>query len=383
MNTKPKVLVMGAGLVGLPIAKDLAKDKTFEVSIADLNHDRLKLANSFNISTFHHDLRHFNPADDWCSGFDYYINAVPGAMGFEVLNKLIQKGKPIVDIAFYPENPLALNESALKYGSCVICDMGVAPGMSHLLSGYASAQLDKTNNILIYVGGLPSERTQPWEYKAVFSPADVIEEYTRPARLIAYGRIVEKPALSDLEQLHFEGIGTLEAFNSDGLRSLITTLKADFMAEKTLRYPGHAAKVKLLRDSGFLNDKPLEDDPSGQSPLSFTQQILFKNWQLEAGEADFTVMRIIVEGIHSQEGRMRYTYELFDQYDSESETHSMARTTGYAATAALRLIHTGLWNKPGIHFPETIGQSEEAVRFMLEELSLRGIFYEENIQSLT
>lgn len=382
MRAKPKVLVMGAGLVGLPIAKDLAKDNAFEVSIADINQDRLLLAKSFNINAFHHDLTQFNPTDTWCSGFDYYINAVPGAMGFEVLNKLIQQGKPIVDIAFYPENPLALNESALKYGSCVICDMGVAPGMSHLLSGYASAQLDKTNSILIYVGGLPSERTQPWEYKAVFSPADVIEEYTRPARLIEYGRLVEKPALTDLEQLHFEGIGTLEAFNSDGLRSLITTLKADFMAEKTLRYPGHAAKVKLLRDSGFLSDKPFENDPSGRSPLIITQQILFKNWLLQAGEADFTVMRIIVEGIHAQKGPMRFTYELFDQYDPESETHSMARTTGYAATSALRLIQKGLWNKPGIHFPETIGQSEEAVRFMLEELSLRGIFYEENIQSL-
>lgn len=382
MNQQKSVLVLGAGLVGLPIARDLVKNKEFKVSIADLSQERLALAEDCGIQTLNRNLKDFDPTEDWCNQHDYYVNAVPGSIGYSALEKLISLGKPIVDIAFYPENPLVLNDLALQSGSCVICDMGVAPGMSHLLSGYASSQLDKTTSILIYVGGLPAVRTQPWEYKAVFSPADVIEEYTRPARLIEYGRMVEKPALSDIEQLQFEGIGTLEAFNSDGLRSLITTLKADFMAEKTLRYPGHAEKVKLLRDSGFLDDNALNNKSGSLSPLKFTQQILFKNWQLQAGEVDFTVMRIQVEGFHAKKGKLRYTYELFDQYDTETETHSMARTTGYAATAALRLIDAGLHTKPGIHFPEEVGHDEAAVKYMLERLAERSVYYEESIQEL-
>jgi len=200
--------------------------------------------------------------------------------------------------------------------------------------------------------------------------------------LIEFGKLIEKPALSDIETLYFEGIGTLEAFNSDGLRSLVSTMKADFMAEKTLRYPGHADKIKLLRDSGFLSDQPIKSEDYSESPLSITKKILFKEWQLQPGEIDYTIMRIIVEGKTLKSTEKRFTFELFDQYDSESETHSMARTTGYAATAALRLINSGLFTKPGIHFPEIIGQNENAVRFILEKLQERNIYFEELIQIL-
>ncbi len=382
MQTNKSILVLGAGLVGLPIAKDLAVNNEFAVSVADIDTERLQLAEGFGITPIAQNLKKLVVTDSWVQNFDFYVNAVPGAIGFELLGKLIQLGKPIVDIAFFPEDPTILNESAIRNGSCVICDMGVAPGMSHLLTGYAGSKLEEINNILIYVGGLPAERKQPWEYKAVFSPADVIEEYTRPARLIEFGKLIEKPALSDIETLYFEGIGTLEAFNSDGLRSLVSTMKADFMAEKTLRYPGHADKIKLLRDSGFLSDQPIKSEDYSESPLSITKKILFKEWQLQPGEIDYTIMRIIVEGKTLKSTEKRFTFELFDQYDSESETHSMARTTGYAATAALRLIDSGLYTKPGIHFPEIIGKNENAVKFIIEKLQERNIYFEELIQNL-
>ena len=382
MQTNKSVLVLGAGLVGLPMAKDLAANNEFSVSIVDINAERLNQAKEFSLNPIKQDLKNLDVADNWIQNFDYYVNAVPGAIGFELLGKLIQLGKPIVDIAFYPEDPTILNESAIRNGSCVICDMGVAPGMSHLLTGYAGSKLEEINSILIYVGGLPAERKQPWEYKAVFSPADVIEEYTRPARLIEFGKLIEKPALSDIETIYFEGIGTLEAFNSDGLRSLVSTMKADFMAEKTLRYPGHAEKIKLLRDSGFLSDQPIKSEDYSESPLSLTKKILFKEWQLQPGEIDYTIMRIIVEGKTSEFTKKRFTFELFDQYDSETETHSMARTTGYAATAALRLIYSGLYTKPGIHFPEIIGKNENAVKLIIEKLQERNIYFEELIQDL-
>ena len=381
MKEQKKVLVLGAGLVGLPIARDLAFEQEFDVTISDRDSQRLDVAESFGLKTLKVDL--LGASHEELSDFDYYLNAVPGAIGFKVLEKIISFGKPIVDIAFYAEDPQLLQEKAKKSGSCVICDMGVAPGMSHLLSGYAASKLEKVEKILIYVGGLPVVRTKPWEYKAVFSPSDVIEEYTRPARLIENGKIVVKDALSELELIEFDGVGTLEAFNSDGLRSLLFNLKADYMAEKTLRYPGHAQKIKLLKESGFLNTETQEINNKFFVPLEFTQKLLFDQWKLQAGEADLTLMRILVEGIAANGKKYQHTFELFDQYDFQAQIHSMARTTGYAATAALRLLASGLFNKPGIHLPEQLGSQIELVNFILNKLKDRNIHFEEYSLEIT
>ncbi len=381
MKEQKKVLVLGAGLVGLPIARDLAFEQEFDVTISDRDRQRLDVAESFCLKTLKVDL--LGASHEELSDFDYYLNAVPGAIGFKVLEKIISFGKPIVDIAFYAEDPQLLQEKAKKSGSCVICDMGVAPGMSHLLSGYAASKLEKVEKILIYVGGLPVVRTKPWEYKAVFSPSDVIEEYTRPARLIENGKIVVKDALSELELIEFDGVGTLEAFNSDGLRSLLFNLKADYMAEKTLRYPGHAQKIKLLKESGFLNTETQEINNKFFVPLEFTQKLLFDQWKLQAGEADLTLMRILVEGIAANGKKYQHTFELFDQYDFQAQIHSMARTTGYAATAALRLLASGLFNKPGIHLPEQLGSQIELVNFILNKLKDRNIHFEEYSLEIT
>lgn len=376
MKKRKEVLVMGAGLVGLPIARDLALNGEFEVSLADRDSTRLSNALEFGIKTLETDLLKLNY--NQLGNFDFFVNAVPGAIGFKVLEKIIALGKPIVDIAFYAEDPQLLQEKAQKSGSCVICDMGVAPGMSHLLSGYAASRLEKVTRLVIYVGGLPVIRTKPWEYKAVFSPSDVIEEYTRPARLIENGEIVVKEALSELELIDFEGIGTLEAFNSDGLRSLLFNLKADQMAEKTLRYPGHAKMIGLLKDSGFLSSESLKINNQSIVPLELTQKLLFDQWKLKAGEADLTLMRIEVDGFTADGKNMRHSFELFDQYDVQTQTHSMARTTGYAATAALRLMASGKFSQPGIHLPEQLGRNPEFVKFILSRLNERDIYYEEN-----
>ncbi|MBU1370314.1 MAG: saccharopine dehydrogenase NADP-binding domain-containing protein [Bacteroidetes bacterium] len=381
MSNLNNVLVMGAGLVGLPIARDLVHNNEFDVTIADLDAERLLAAANFGLKTIKTDLLS-NDDEAWFASFDIFVNAVPGSIGFKVLDKVIAYGKPIIDIAFYAEDPQLLQQKAKDSGSCVLCDMGVAPGMSHLLSGYAASKLKKVDRIAIYVGGLPIVRTKPWEYKAVFSPADVIEEYTRPARLIEHGEIVIKEALSDLEMLEFDGIGTLEAFNSDGLRSLLTNLEADEMVEKTLRYPGHAQMISLLKDSGFLNTETVSLKNQNIVPLEMTQKLLFDQWKLNPGEADITVMRVLVEGTHNDGRKLRHSFELFDQYDMQTQTHSMARTTGYAATAALRLIASGQFNTAGIHLPEQIGKQASHVAFIREKLAERAIYFEENIQEI-
>lgn len=370
-----KVLVLGGGLVGRPMALDLHESGGFAVTVADFSDSVIQKLQGEGITTVKADLSDLSRLESLISSFDLFINAVPGRLGFKTLEVLAKSGKPVVDIAFYADDPRQLDETARASGSCIICDMGVAPGMSHLLSGYAASKFSQIDDLRILVGGLPMQRSLPWQYKAVFSPSDVIEEYTRPARLVRDGKIIEKEALSESELIDFEGIGTLEAFNSDGLRTLAYTISAKNMTEKTLRYPGHIDAVILLRDSGFFDTKPIQVSGNQIIPLDITCTLLFEQWKLQPGEADLTVMRTEARG-STPEGKKKYMrWDLLDRYDTQKGIHSMARTTGYAATAALRMIASGLLTKPGIHMPEYIGAKENLVKFMLSDMEKKGIVY--------
>jgi lysine 6-dehydrogenase len=258
-----------------------------------------------------------------------------------------------------------------------VVDCGVSPGLSNLLIGHVHQRLDRTDSILIYVGGLPEIRHWPFEYRAVFSPLDVIAEYTRPARFVENGALVTRTALSDPELIDFPGVGTLEAFNTDGLRTLANTINAPNMKEKTLRYPGHIEKMVFLREAGFFSEDPVEVDGHPVRPVDLTAELLFPQWQMEDGEVDITVLRIIVEGEEQGKTR-RYVYNLVDRYDPSSNTHSMARTTGYTATVAARMLVRGLYDRKGISPPELVGRCDECVEFMLEGLAARGLIIEES-----
>lgn len=376
-----KIIVLGAGLVGKPIALDLANTSNYEVTVADLSQERLDDIVDERINKIQGDLQNKAELNQIISPMDFVVVAVPGFMGFTSLKNCIEAGKDIVDIAFYPEDVFELSELAKQKNVRVISDMGVAPGMSNLLVGFAASKLDKVRTADIYVGGLPKIRTLPWEYKAVFSPSDVIEEYTRPARIVRNGSIVTVPPLTEIEHLEFDTVGTLEAFNSDGLRSLLFTIKADNMREKTLRYPGYAEKIKLLSDNGFFSTDKIKVTDELVSPIDLTSKLLFDQWKLEDTEEDITVMRIMVEGLKSSK-KIRYSFELYDEYDNKTKVHSMARTTGYTATTAVRLLAENKYLTKGISVGEMMGTNESVVNFMLEGLKERGIVYKSEIEYL-
>ena len=368
-----RVIVLGAGLVGSVIARDLHKDDSIAVVAADVNRKRLDyLHETYGLSVIELNLEEEGELEELIKDFDLVIGAVPGFLGFETLRRVIESGKNIVDISFFEEDPFQLNDMAKQRGVTAIIDAGVAPGLSNLIAGHEYASLDEMREFECYVGGLPKERVLPFEYKAPFSPVDVIEEYTRDARMVENNRIVIKPALSDSEILYFPGIGSLEAFNTDGLRTLLKTLKVPFMKEKTLRYPGHIEKIKLLRDAGFLEKKPIRIGGTEITPMEFTSKILIDNWKLKEREEDFTVMRVIVRG--EKQGRIiTRAYELYDEYDSEEKTLSMARTTGFTCSAIARLVLAGTIDQKGIIPPEQIGMSKGAFEQIVEELRKRGV----------
>jgi len=371
------VITLGGGLIGAPMAFDLASDKRFNVTVCDMNNDTLQRisAKCPSISTVAKDLSNPNNVKSLVKKYDLVLNALPGFMGFETAKAIIEAEKDCVCISFYEEDPFLLDEKAKEHDVTMVMDCGIYPGMGSVLIMDQVLKLDSVLSVLTYVGGLPEIREWPSEYKSVFSPTDVIEEYIRPARFVENGINVVRPALSDPEYIFFPKIGTLEAFNTDGLRTLSKTIDAPNLKEKTLRYPGHIEKMAVLKALGFFEkEKRIKIKGMNLSPLEVTEKILFPNWKLKKGEADITIFKSIIEGYKNGK-KVRYIIELFDKYCPDTDIISMARTTGYTATITLRMIAEGIYSYKGISPPEYIGKKPECVKYLLKELKKRGVIW--------
>jgi len=376
-----RITVLGAGRVGAAIARDLVRGGEFEVAVADCSPHALEaLAGTPGLTPMEADLAQERELRRVVEGADLVVGAVPGSMGFVTLKRILEAGKNAVDISFFEEDPFDLDALARAKGVTALVDFGIAPGCSNLIAGYLGSMLDTVERFECLVGGLPVVRSWPFEYKAPFSPADVLEEYTRPARFVEHGEVVVRPALSEPELVDFPGVGTLEAFNTDGLRTLLKTVKAPSLKERTLRYPGHIEKMRVLREMGLFAKEPLRlKDGREVVPLELTSRLLFPLWQLVEGEEDLTVMRVVVEGTKSGT-RVRHDFELLDRYDAETGTLSMARTTGYTCTAGVRLLARGMFREPGIAPPEFVGRASGCYLFVMRELAARGVVFRESVE---
>jgi len=371
-----KVTVLGAGRVGAAMAQDLAAGG-LTVRLVDRDAHRLEDVEArTGLRGERADFSLPTTIARAVADADLVVSAAPGFLGFRTLQTVLEAGKNVVDIAFFPEDPFSLDELARANGVTAIVDCGVAPGLSNLLVGHAVRSLDETTSVAIYVGGLPVDPKPPFEYRAVFSPIDVIEEYTRPARIVSDGHVVTRPALSEVEPIDFPNIGTLEAFNTDGLRTLMQTIDCPRMIEKTLRYPGHAEKMQLLRETGFFSTEPVQVADAEIRPIDLTTRLLFPLWQMEEGEEDMTVLRVVVEGTEGGHPTRRQ-FDMVDRFDRRTGTTSMARTTGYTATMAARLLAERRYERPGITAPETLAKDPAHVGFILDGLRERGIDVQE------
>ena len=369
------VVVLGAGRVGGAMARDLAPD--FRVTVVDKFAAALVPMQAAGLATRAADLASAAAVQEAVADADIVVGSVPGFMGFATAKAVLEAGKTLVDISFFDEDCFLLDDLAKAQGLTAIVDCGVAPGCGNIILGDTARIFDGITRFECLVGGLPVVRRWPFDYKAGFSPADVIEEYTRPARYVKDGVVVTFPALSEPELLDFAGVGTLEAFNTDGLRSVIRTFAGvPDMKEKTLRYPGHIQLMRVFRETGLFSKEAIQVNGHSVVPLEVTSALLFPKWTYDEDEADLTVMRITVEGTINGQPAQRVV-DLLDYYDPITKTTSMARTTGYTCTAAVRLVAEGRFTRTGICPPEYLGQEPGVWEFLRAQLAKRNVIYQE------
>jgi len=337
-----RVLILGAGNIGTVVAYDLAKD--FEVTVVDVSDSALSTVKGF-AEPLKFDVTQREKLQELMRRYELVIDTLPGKFGLYILKSAINAGRDIVDVSFMPENPLELQADITA-----VVDAGFAPGLSNILLGHIYKELGELEKALIRVGGLPQDPEPPLYYTSTWSPEDLLEEYTRKARIVKDGKIVEIDPLSQIGKAHLAGY-VFEEFPSDGLRTLLYTIKAKNMEERTLRWPGHLEKIKVLKELGFF--APENRDLTLKILLSLMKE-----------GPDFCIMEVYGK---NENGEMRYL-----MLDEASDFSSMARVTGYTAAAISRLVLDGKLQL-GIIAPELIGMKNEFLIYILSYLQDRNI----------
>jgi len=277
-----------------------------------------------------------------------------------------------------PENPLILHEKAGKADVQIIPDCGLTPGISNVLVGHSKAMLDKVETVHMMVGGLPEKPVAPLGYVVTWSPENLIDEYMRKATIVVDGKKIMVEALSGLEEVEFPSFGRLEAFYTDGLRTLLHTMSdACDMWEKTLRYPGHAEKMKLLKALGFFDEGTVNVDGMNVSPRKLTAKMFMqKLWKPEV--KDVVVLKVEVSGVKNGRNAC-YVYHLLDYCDEERGVTAMARTTAYPASIIAQFMLKKAVKGEGVIPPEEIGMDSRLFQMFLSELEKREIRVAEEV----
>jgi len=367
-----RIAVLGCGAVGRHMAIDLSQDPEFEVISVDIDREVLDfLARKHSIQTRVEDLSTARGVTRAVEGADLVIGSVPYSIGYAMLEGVIRVGKNTVDISYSLEDPFGLDGLAKEMGVTAVVDCGVAPGMANIILG-DHARTMKVTRYECYVGGIPKATDAPLGYKSPFPVLEVLEEYAGSARKVEDGEIVVEPMLAESGTIDFAEIGPLACLNSDGLRTLIRTMDIPNMFEKTLRYPAHVDAMRIFRDAGFLSLTPIQVQGCSVRPIDVTASLLSPLWRYESGEADLTLMRLVISGEEDGEP-VTYTYDVCDEYAPTSETLSMARTTGYTCTAVARLVLGGRYSEKGICPPEFVGRVAGCWKGVERYLEDRGV----------
>jgi len=280
------------------------------------------------------------------SGFDVVINCLPGRIGHAIRPSLLSiEGLSVADLAFTAEDPMEYDQLAKDHGSRLIYDVGIAPGLSNALLMDAQCRMGKLSSAKIWVGGNPQKPDEEWSYMAPFSPSDVIEEYTRPARIRRNGKNITEPALSDRHPISVPGYGDMEAFLTDGVRSLLDTIDSEELLEYTVRWPGHIDRYLSGNDS---------------------EEELIEAWEFDSDRPEFTWLSVEI----SNEGGSE-KWDIIDEgLDGWS---SMARTTGLVTVEVAEMLADGSISQSGVMPPEYLGRDSALLHRLVNAMQKEGV----------
>lgn len=380
-----KIAVLGAGLMGKQAAGDLiANEKVEKVYLADLNVAQADLfvehLGSAKLESIYLDANDDEALKAVISKADVVINALFYTFNEKVARLAIECGVHSVDLGGHiggaTDAVLSMHEEAENKGVTLIPDLGVAPGMINILSGYGASKLDQVQDIKLYVGGIPVDPEPPLEYNHVFSLDGVFDHYTDPSHVIRRGELLEVDSLSEIEHIEFEGFGELEAFHTSGGTSTLTETFEDVetLEYKTLRYKGHAEKFKLLVDLGFTDRDKTVTIAGNQIKLrDVLREVLTPITEL-GDKQDAVLLRVLVSGLKNEE-TLTFEYTMITVRDQETGVTAMARATAYTISAVAQMIGEGIIDRKGSYPPELIVPGAEYI----EEMAKRGVEIKETV----
>jgi saccharopine dehydrogenase-like NADP-dependent oxidoreductase len=309
--------------------------------------------------------------------FDLAVGALPGVIGYRVCEAAISAGKDIVDVSYMPEDVMTLHQDALKAEISVLPDCGMSPGLGSILVGHAASKLDRVECVHMMNGGLPETPVPPLGYVITWSVNDLIDMYCRKVTIVKKGKTVEVEPMSGLEEIRFSGVGKLEAFYTDGLRTMLYTMKGvKDLWEKTLRYPGHVEKIKLLKTLGFFDAEPLNTENLNISPREVTAE-LFERKLKRRDVPDIVVMHVEVSGLRNG-NYAAYAYHVLDRYDKQHQVTAMARTTAYTASVTAQLLAKKTIREKGVIPPEKLGMNKEFYNDYVQMMKKREVTIKES-----
>jgi len=382
-----RILVLGSGLMGPAAAFNAMSDPDVsEVVLCDRDQGQLDIARrrlrglegAEKLSTVALDLSDLPVESSLMAGFDGIVGALPRAIVTLAVRAAVAAGTPLVDLARPLDSELPdLRREVQAAGGLVILGCGVEPGLTEILARYLAEKLDQVDELHIKCGGIPERPTPPLGYKIVFGGRKLpLRE--EDAYVVEDGELKPVPRYSGVERVFFPGVGEVEAWH-EGFMPWLTDLEAlkglKAGTQKTIRWPGYAAKVTVLKELGLLSEEPVEVDGVEVSPKKVVDAVLYPHVKLEEGERDLTLFR--VEAIGMRDGRpRRLKVEMVDRYEDRLGFTSMARTTAFTGAIVARMVARGDLKARGLFTPEQV-ITGPVLDSLLEELAALDVRFEE------
>ena len=376
------ILVLGGGLQGSACAYDLLRQDDVEtVAIADIRKGQRApfVRDDPRLRLRQLDFSDASAVAAAMEGKDVVLSAAPYYFNSEMTRLAIHAGADYSDLGGNTDivfEQLDMNASAVESGSTVIPDVGLAPGMVNVIAAEGIRLLDEVESVKMFVGGLPQHPAPPLNYQVVYSLEGALDYYTTPAWIIRDGEPVEVDALSEIEEVGFDGLGRLEAFHTGGGTSTMPWRYKDRVKRleyKTLRYPGHAGIMRDMRELGLLENEPIKVGEIEVRPRDVFIHCVTPHLT-RPGDPDMVVLRVEASG--KAGGRaVTHRWNLLDRKDEQTGITAMERCTGYTLSITGLLMGRDVIPQPGVMSPDEAVPAET----LLEELAERGVVVQHEV----